>query len=99
MRFINTNWEDHHVPLDMRCHVHSHRSGYKRRHVSRRRAGPVLASIARSQDRYCLQGKISGYPGNCLFSTYSQCMATASGTNAYCGLSPIYAFREWQGYR
>jgi hypothetical protein len=51
------------------------------------------------QDRYCLQGKIWGYPGNCLFSTYEQCMATASGTLAYCGLNPIYAFREWQGYR
>src|SRR5437870_11162348 len=36
------------------------------------------------QDRYCLQGRKWGYPGNCLFSTYQQCMATASGTNAYC---------------
>ncbi len=51
------------------------------------------------QDRYCLQGKTWGYPGNCLFSTYSQCMATASGTNAYCGLNPVYAFRGWHGYR
>lgn len=50
-----------------------------------------------AQDRYCLQGRKWGYPGNCLFSTYSQCMATASGTNASCGLNPTYAFREWQG--
>jgi Protein of unknown function (DUF3551) len=44
------------------------------------------------QDRYCLQGRSWGYPGNCLFSTYQQCMATASGTNAYCGINPMRAF-------
>ena len=44
------------------------------------------------QDRYCLQGGISGYPGNCQFSTYEQCMATASGTDDYCGINPQYAF-------
>ncbi|MCA1385646.1 MULTISPECIES: DUF3551 domain-containing protein [Bradyrhizobium] len=48
------------------------------------------------QDVYCLQGRAWGYPGNCQFSTYSQCMATASGTYAYCGINPIYAF-ERQG--
>ncbi|QIO33808.1 DUF3551 domain-containing protein [Bradyrhizobium sp. 1(2017)] len=41
---------------------------------------------------YCLQGRIWGYPGNCQFSSYAQCMATASGTNAYCGINPMYAF-------
>jgi hypothetical protein len=44
------------------------------------------------QDRYCLQGRPWGYPGNCLFSSYAQCMATASGTLAYCGINPRYAF-------
>jgi hypothetical protein len=44
------------------------------------------------QDRYCLQGRIWGYPGNCQFSSYAQCMASASGTNAYCGINPQYAF-------
>src|SRR5262249_48116092 len=29
--------------------------------------------------RYCLQGGDWGYPGNCEFSTYSQCMLSASG--------------------
>lgn len=48
------------------------------------------------QDTYCLQGRTWGYPGNCQFSTYDQCMATASGTYAYCGMNPIYAF-ERQG--
>lgn len=32
------------------------------------------------QDLYCLQGRSWGYPGSCEFSTYDQCMATASGT-------------------
>jgi len=52
------------------------------------------------QDRYCLQGRIWGYPGNCQFSTYDQCMATASGTNAYCGINPAYAFAhpQWRYY-
>ena len=51
------------------------------------------------QDRYCLQGTDFGYPGNCQFSTYNQCMASASGTAAYCGINPAYAYthqeREW----
>ena len=51
------------------------------------------------QDRYCLQGRSWGYPGNCQFSTYRQCMATASGTFASCGINPAYAYarqRRWQ---
>ncbi len=46
------------------------------------------------QDSYCLQGRQWGYPGNCQFSSYAQCMATASGTDAYCGINPQYAFRQ-----
>ncbi|MBB4370573.1 hypothetical protein GGD63_003368 [Bradyrhizobium sp. cir1] len=46
------------------------------------------------QDVYCLQGRTWGYPGNCQFSTYDQCIATASGTYAYCGMNPIYAFQR-----
>ncbi len=49
------------------------------------------------QDVYCLQGRSWGYPGNCQFSTYDQCMATASGTLAYCGMNPIYAFQRQGG--
>lgn len=41
---------------------------------------------------YCLQGRQWGYPGNCQFSSYAQCMATASGTDAYCGINPQYLF-------
>ena len=45
-------------------------------------------------DRYCIQGRIWGYPGNCGFATYQQCMATASGTDAYCGINPQYGFAQ-----
>ena len=48
------------------------------------------------QDRYCLQGRQWGYPGNCQFSNYQQCMATASGTNSYCGINPRYAYARQQ---
>jgi hypothetical protein len=46
------------------------------------------------QDSYCLQGRTSGYPGNCEFSSYQQCMATASGTDEGCGVNPMKAFPQ-----
>ncbi|WP_084807972.1 DUF3551 domain-containing protein [Bradyrhizobium sp. NAS80.1] len=46
---------------------------------------------AASADRYCLQGRRWGFPGNCQFATRRQCLAAASGTNASCGLNPRYA--------
>jgi hypothetical protein len=62
-------------------------------------AGSVSPAPARDaiQDRYCLQGANYDYPGNCAFSTYSQCMATASGTYAYCGINPRYGFSRQRG--
>lgn len=55
--------------------------------------GPAAAAPAPraefAQDSYCLQGRQSGYPGNCAFSTYRQCQATASGTGEGCGLNPM----------
>ncbi|WP_438278900.1 DUF3551 domain-containing protein [Nitrobacter sp.] len=60
----------------------------------------AAASSASAHDyRYCLQGREWGYPGNCQFSTYRQCMATASGTYAHCGINPRVAFRERGRYR
>ena len=47
-----------------------------------------------SAARYCLQGSGWGYPGNCQFATFAQCMASASGTNAGCGVNPRYAYRS-----
>jgi hypothetical protein len=68
-----------------------------------------ISPAAAAQDRYCLQGRQWGYPGNCQFSTYGQCMATASGTDAYCGLNPMQSYarepreayrnRYYEGYR
>ena len=56
-------------------------------------AAPVI------QDRYCLQGRTYGYPGDCGFSTYEQCRATASGTDAGCGINPAAAYdRQRPGY-
>jgi hypothetical protein len=52
-----------------------------------------------SYDRYCLQGRIWGYPGNCQFATYESCLASASGTDAYCGINPTYAFARDRAYR
>jgi hypothetical protein len=61
---------------------------YDRRY---RKVGSMPLAPAES-DSYCLQGRQWGYPGNCQFSSYAQCMATASGTDAYCGINPQYAF-------
>jgi hypothetical protein len=46
---------------------------------------------------YCLQGSDYDLPGLCQFTSYQQCMATASGRVAYCGLNPRFAF-GWQPY-
>src|SRR5580693_10201492 len=43
---------------------------------------------------YCLQGRTWGYPGNCEFTSYQQCLASASGTGAYCGINPRVAFAQ-----
>jgi len=51
--------------------------------------GSISAAATEAiQDRYCLQGANGAIPANCQFSSYPQCMATASGTTAYCGSIP-----------
>jgi hypothetical protein len=52
------------------------------------------ASAEAIQDSYCLQGTTYGYPGNCQYSSYQQCMASASGTTEGCGINPMYAFAQ-----
>ncbi len=56
--------------------------------------GSGMTPASAPQVRYCLQGRIWGYPGNCRFATYQQCMATASGTHAYCGVNPAYGYER-----
>ncbi|MGJ4929264.1 DUF3551 domain-containing protein [Bradyrhizobium sp. HKCCYLS2038] len=58
----------------------------------------AISPASAAQDRYCLQGRSWGYPGNCQFSTYEQCRATASGTDADCGINPAYAFARQRGH-
>jgi hypothetical protein len=53
---------------------------------------PAAADII--QDRFRLQGREYAHPGDCEVSSYSQCMATASGTFSYCGINPYYVFAE-----
>ena len=53
--------------------------------------GSVSPAVAA---RYCLQGRSWGYPGNCQFATRQQCMASASGTAATCGINPRHAFAQ-----
>lgn len=59
----------------------------------------ATAQSAGIQDRYCLQGRQSGYPGNCEFSTYQQCLATASGTGEGCGINPMRAYEDQRQQR
>jgi len=54
-------------------------------------AGAAVPASAQDYP-YCLQGKSYGYPGNCSFTSYAQCAATASGTDSYCGINPRFAF-------
>jgi hypothetical protein len=54
------------------------------------------ASANEIQDRYCLQGDSWGGQGNCMFSTYNQCMASASSTGASCGINPAYGYTRPQ---
>jgi hypothetical protein len=68
-------------------------TAFARRNDRRYRpVGSISPAPAESvSDSYCLQGRLWGYPGNCQFSGYAQCMATASGADAYCGINPRYA--------
>ena len=58
--------------------------------------GPLSPAVAA---RYCLQGSGWGYPGNCQHSSFRECRAAASGTNAGCGVNPRYAFAHQRRYR
>ncbi|CCD85416.1 conserved hypothetical protein [Bradyrhizobium sp. ORS 285] len=58
----------------------------------------AISPASAAQDRFCLQGRMWGYPGNCQFATYQQCQAAASGTDAGCGINPAYAYARQRGY-
>jgi len=51
---------------------------------------------------YCIQGGGWGYPGDCSYRSYAECMATASGRVVYCGVNPRVAYgyqRRGRPYR
>jgi hypothetical protein len=43
---------------------------------------------------YCVRGGGYGYPGDCSYSSYAQCEASASGRLAYCDVNPRFAFAQ-----
>jgi hypothetical protein len=43
---------------------------------------------------WCVQGKGVGVPGDCTYTTYAQCIASASGRLAYCNVNPRVAFGQ-----
>lgn len=58
----------------------------------------ALAGIDRaSADPYdypwCAQGPSLGYPGECAYRTYDQCLASVSGRYLACGENPRFLFR------
>jgi hypothetical protein len=66
-------------------------------------AGLAISTPAAAHDyAYCLQSEEIGIPGDCSYSSYAQCMASASGRNASCNVNPRVAFGTPQyrrGYR
>ena len=56
----------------------------------------VQSAPAQARDYpFCLQGRDiqTGY-GDCRYSTYQRCQATASGTYASCYANPYYAYSD-----
>ena len=50
-----------------------------------------ITPVAASEYRYCLQGDDYAGAGDCEFTSYLQCQATASGRTAYCAATPYLA--------
>jgi hypothetical protein len=50
-----------------------------------------VTPVAASEYRYCLQGDDYAGAGDCEFTSYQQCQATASGRTAYCAANPYLA--------
>jgi hypothetical protein len=51
----------------------------------------AVTPVAASEYRYCLHGDDFTGPGDCGFTSYRQCQATASGRTAYCATNPYLA--------
>jgi hypothetical protein len=60
-------------------------------------AGSSIDAQARDYP-YCLISPGYGYPGECGYTSYAQCMASASGRLAGCIVNPRTAFESPPGY-
>lgn len=63
-------------------------------------AGVAVFSTGSAEAReypYCLVEGFAAGPGTCYYTSYAQCMASASGRRAYCQLNPVYAFARQYG--
>jgi hypothetical protein len=61
--------------------------------------GAAISTPASAMDYpYCLQGRETGYPGDCQYQSYQQCQASASGRDAYCGTNPRVAYNQQRGW-
>ena len=58
----------------------------------------TVFAVPATAGKYCVQGPNIGYPGDCSYSTYAQCQASASGTIDGCGITPRYAYARQGGY-
>lgn len=60
----------------------------------------ATATPAAARDfAYCLQGSGYGIPGDCSYTSYAQCKASASGRRADCNVNPRFAFGARRGGR
>jgi hypothetical protein len=62
-------------------------------------AATLVTSAPAAAGAYCLQGRDMGFPGDCSYATYGQCMASASGRGASCNISPGAAYSQGYGYQ
>lgn len=60
--------------------------------------GGVAPAAARDYP-YCLQAPETGIPGDCSYTSYAQCRASASGRLADCNLNPRVAYGRQLGAR
>lgn len=57
-------------------------------------AGITPASADPYDYPWCAQGPSLGYPGECAYQTYDQCLASVSGRYLYCGENPRFLFSQ-----
>lgn len=61
-------------------------------------ASALDATPASARDYpYCAQGRGFGIPGDCSYTSFEQCQASASGRNLSCNINPRVAFNGGRG--